>query len=44
MEDSEGSFVIERVAQMAAHFVEDYKLPGEEISVSSTFCEEIINR
>nr|CCA23112.1 DNA repair protein RAD51 putative [Albugo laibachii Nc14] len=39
--DSEGSFVIERVAQMAAHFVEDYKLPGEEISTRDDILRSI---
>lgn len=31
--------MIERVAQMAAHFVEDFRLPGEEISVSKDVVE-----
>ncbi|CCI11519.1 unnamed protein product [Albugo candida] len=40
-EDSEGSFVIERVAQMAAHFVEDFRLPGEEISTRDDILKSI---
>ncbi|CCI11516.1 unnamed protein product [Albugo candida] len=39
--DSEGSFVIERVAQMAAHFVEDFRLPGEEISTRDDILKSI---